>query len=268
MKHFLLALQFLTIIPVRVRDDVSDEDMRQGISYFVMVGLIQGIILLTVLNISEKIFHPELSIFIAIVASILLNGGFHLDGLADTFDAIAAKSTGDNEFDINKRLSVMKDSFTGAIGVTAIVSVITMKYLLLKNISHFIPFIYYSSLLLMPVISKFAMVSSMFCGKPARKEGLGQLFLGKITLKEMFYSVFALTLIYAVLYIAFKQYMPVNQYVFYGLSTLIVYFLSILWVFFCNKRFGGLTGDTLGAVSEISEIIFLFLVVIWSRLYI
>lgn len=268
MKHFLLALQFLTIIPVKVKGDVFNKEISQSASYFVMVGFIQGIILLTLLNISEKIFHSELSTFIVIVAYILLNGGFHIDGLADTFDAIAVKSTGNTEFDTNKRLSVMKDSYTGAIGMVTVVSAILLKYLLLKNISHFIPFIYYSSLLLMPTISKFAMVSSMLYGKPARKDGLGQLFLGKITSKQISSALFTLILIYAVIYITFKQYMPLNHYIFYVVVTLFTYFLSRFWVLFCNKKFGGLTGDTLGTISEISEITFLFLVVIWSRLYI
>ncbi len=267
MKLFLIALQFLTIIPVKAKDYVSEEDISQSVSYFVLIGLLQGIILLLVLNISEKIFHSDLSIFLTILTYILINGGFHLDGLADTFDAIAVKSTGSNELDIQKRLSVMKDSSTGAIGVTAIISTITLKYLSIKNISHLLPFTYYSSILLMPVLSKWAMIVVMRHGKAARKEGLGYLFLGKIK-KEFSYSFLILLLVYSLIYAIFYQYIPERQYIFYGLITTIIYFSALLWNHFCNKKFGGSTGDTLGAISELSEVIFLMVVILWSRLYI
>jgi cobalamin synthase len=58
----------------------------------------------------------------------------------------------------------------------------------------------------------------------------------------------------------------------YGLSLPLwimaaLYVLCLLAVRFFRGQFGGLTGDTLGAVGEIAEIIFLMVVLIWSRLY-
>ncbi len=279
MRHLLLALQFLTVLPVRVRGPVSEEDMIRSVPYFVFVGLIQGSILLFVLRLSEEAFHYELSIFIVLVTYILLNGGFHIDGLSDTFDALRVKSSGDREIDINKRLQVAKDSFSGPIGVTAIVSVIGLKYLSLKNISHLIPFTYYSSLVLMPVFSKWVMISAMTFGRPAKKDGLGQVFLGRISGKGFLLSFFFLALIYGMIYLltvvgdvtgilASALSLSTAYSLFYGLVTLLGYLLAIVWILFCNRRFGGLTGDTLGALSEISEVIFLMMVILWSRLYI
>lgn len=268
MKHFLLALQFLTIIPVRVKGDVCEKDMIKGVPYFVFIGLIQGILLLSALAISEKVFHQDLSIFIVIILSLLLNGAFHLDGLADTFDAIAVKRAGNRQFDIDKRLNAMKDSHTGAIGVTAIVSLIALKYLALKNISHLLPFVFYSSLIVMPVLSKWAMVCTMFHGRPAKKEGLGYLFLVNIDSKFFLYALVTLIFIYFLIYGVFYKYLPGKYYIFFGVTTMLIYFLAIGWSFFCNKKFGGSTGDTLGAISEISEVIFLLMVIIWSRLFI
>lgn len=268
MRHFLLALQFLTIIPVRIKGDVSEKEIVKGIPYFLFVGLIQGIVSLSVLAISERVFHQELSIFIVILTFLLLNGAFHLDGLADTFDAIAVKSTGDSILDIDKRLTAMKDSHTGAIGVTAIVSTVALKYLALKNISHLLPFVFYSSIIIMPVISKWAMISTMFHGRPAKKEGLGYLFLVNIDIKLLFYALITLLFIYFLIYSGFHQYMPEKYYIFFGVITVLIYFLALGWSLFCNKKFGGVTGDTLGAISEISEVIILFMVIVWSRLFI
>ena len=65
---------------------------------------------------------------------IVSNGGFHLDGLADTFDALSVKSSGDHAADRERRLRVMKDSTTGAIGVIAIVMTMLLKFLFLNNL--------------------------------------------------------------------------------------------------------------------------------------
>ena len=270
-RHQCLAFQFLTIIPVSI--DVRPDEINRSVSYFVVVGLFQGLLLLTVLNLSERLFHADLAIFIVLLSYILLNGALHLDGLSDTFDAIAVRSAtvtfatnGDRQAQVEKRLSVMKDSYTGPIGVTSVVSVIFLKYLSLKNISHLIPYVYYSSVFLMPVVSKLAMVTAMFHGRPARADGLGQLFIGRVKRKEVFINLFTLFLIYILLYALFLRYMPERYWIFYLLSTGILYLFSLFWTYFCNKRFNGLTGDTLGALSELSEVIFLLSVIVWSRL--
>jgi len=246
--------------------DVRPDEINRSVSYFVVVGLFQGLLLLTVLNLSERLFHADLAIFIVLLSYILLNGALHLDGLSDTFDAIAVRSGGDRQAQVEKRLSVMKDSYTGPIGVTSVVSVIFLKYLSLKNISHLIPYVYYSSVFLMPVVSKLAMVTAMFHGRPARADGLGQLFIGRVKKKEVFINLFTLFLIYILLYALFLRYMPERYWIFYLLSTGVLYLFSLFWTYFCNKRFNGLTGDTLGALSELSEVIFLLGVIVWSRL--
>ncbi len=265
IRSFGVAFQFLTIIPLGI--DVRPEEARDSVSYFVVVGFFQGFLLLVILNLSERLFHADLAILVVLLSYILLNGGFHLDGLSDTFDAIAVKSTGNRDADISKRLSVMKDSYTGPIGVVAIVSVILLKYLSSREI-----FYLQSSacslqpILLMPVLSKLTMVTAMFHGRPARADGLGQLFIGRVKRKEIFINLFTLFLIYILLYALFLRYMPERYWIFYLLSTGVLYLFSLFWAYFCNKRFNGLTGDTLGALSELSEVIFLLSMIIWSRL--
>ncbi len=267
IKFFLIALQFLTIIPVKIKGEITSEDIRGSVHFFIMVGAFQGLILLVVLNLGERLLYAELAIFLVLLSYILLNGGFHIDGLSDTFDALAVKSSGNREVDISKRLSVMKDSYTGPIGVVAILFVLLLKYLSLKEILHLQPLaLSLQPVLLMPVLSKLAMVTAMFHGRPARADGLGQLFIGRIKRKEAFFNLFMLFLIYILLYAIFLRYMPERYWIFYLLSTGVLYLFSLFWTYFCNKRFNGLTGDTLGALSELSEVIFLLSVIVWSRL--
>ncbi len=266
IKQMLIAFQFLTIIPIKSHMTVNENDIAKSSSAFVLVGLVQGILLIVTDYLAGIVFHQDLIPALILLALVLSNGGLHLDGLADTFDAIAVKSSGDFKKDKEKRLSVMKDSSTGAIGTTAILFVILLKYLSLKNISHFTPFTYYSTLLFMPVISKWTMVVSMFHGKSSRKDGLGQIFINRVGLREISLSTLLLILIFVLLIFSFSRFIYDFQPVFYLVLLAAMYILCRLLVTFFNKKFGGLTGDTLGAISEITEIAFLFMVIIWSRL--
>ncbi len=266
MKRLVLAFQFLTILPIRTKTPVAEDDIPKSASFFVIVGFVQGILLVGTDYICGMLFHPDLVTGLILLVLVLSNGGFHLDGLADTFDAIAAKSEGNTEKDRQKRLAIMKDSATGAIGVTAIFFALLLKYLSLKNISHFSFFAYYSTLLLMPVVSKWAMVMAMFHGRPARADGLGKLFIGRIRTGSIVIStlVFILALILPSLLLG--RYTPSSRYIFYVVMPLAIYVLCRIWVSFSSKKFGGLTGDVVGALSEMSETIFLLMVIAWSRL--
>jgi adenosylcobinamide-GDP ribazoletransferase len=265
MKRFLIALQFLTILPVKHEMTADKADIAKSSTFFVLVGLLQGILLMATDYIAGRVFHPDLVTGIVLLVYVVSNGGFHLDGLADTFDAIAAKSGGNPDVDKQKRLSVLKDPSTGPAGVTAILFSLGLKYLSLNSLTNFLPFTYYSSLLLLPVIPKWTMVISMYHGKRARENGLGSLFIHKISLKEVALSTIILFLLFALPQLFFSDYIPGNQYIFYAVLLITMYALCRIWIQFFHKRFGGLTGDMLGAVSEMTEVTFLLMVILWSR---
>jgi adenosylcobinamide-GDP ribazoletransferase len=266
MKKFLIALQFLTILPVKHTLAVNEADVTRSSSFFVLVGLFQGILLTATDYLAGRVFHPDLVTGIVLLVYVVSNGGFHLDGLADTFDAIAAKSGGNPDADKQKRLSVLKDPSTGPAGVTAILFSLGLKYLSLNSVANFLPFTYYSSLLLLPVIPKWTMVISMYHGRRARENGLGSLFLRKIGMTEVAVSTIILLLLFALPQLFFSDYIPDNQNIFYAVLLITMYFLCRVWIQFCNRKFGGLTGDMLGAASEMTEVTFLLMVILWSRL--
>ena len=130
----------------------------------------------------------------------------------------------------------MKDSSTGAIGTIAILFVILLKYLSLKNLSHFLPFTYYSSLLLMPVFSKWAMVVSMLHGKAAREDGLGKIFMNKTGFKETAISTLLLILILILIQALSSRYALENQHVFYAILFGVLYPFCRILVYFFNKK--------------------------------
>ncbi|MDA8215535.1 MAG: adenosylcobinamide-GDP ribazoletransferase [Nitrospiraceae bacterium] len=270
MRQLLLAFQFLTIMPIRVKGDISEKEIAQSAAFFPLAGAFQGLIAILSAFLLLQIFPPEITSGLIILILIISNGGFHLDGLADTFDAIAVKSTGDRETDMERRLSVMKDSTAGAIGVTALVVTILMKYLLISSMLHnYSLFTVYCLLFLMPVFSKWTMIIAMYHGTSARQDGLGKIFLNNVRINTVIFSSLLITVLYisvAELHLL-KVYGANSTAVFVVLSVLL-YIFSLASVRFCIKKFGGLTGDNLGAISEISEILFLMVATVWLQHYI
>lgn len=270
MRQLLLAFQFLTIIPIKVKGNISEKEIAQSAAFFPLAGAFHGLLALLSAFLLLKIFPPEITAGLIILILTISNGGFHLDGLADTFDAIAVKPTGDRETDIEKRLSVMKDSTTGAIGVTALIVIILLKYSFINHIFHnYSLFTAYCLLFLVPVFSKWTMITAMYHGTSARQDGLGRIFLNNVRINTVIFSSLLIIVLYilvAELYLL-KVYGTSSIAVFVALSVLL-YIFSFASVRFCAKKFGGLTGDNLGAISEISEILFLMVATVWLRHYI
>jgi adenosylcobinamide-GDP ribazoletransferase len=269
MRSILLAIQFLTILPVRLKGEISESDIARCAAFFPLAGAVQGLMLFTATVMLSMIFPADVVSGFVIALAILINGGFHLDGLADTFDALAVKSSGDPARDGAKRLSVMKDSVTGAIGVVAIVTVILLKFILIKNVLSFpVPLTAFLVFSFMPVFSKWLMVPAMYHGTSARNDGLGRLFIGPSSSNILIISS-AIALVLFILTLL----LPVSRY--YGLHVLLLaglfpagYLLALSGVGFFTWRFGGLTGDTLGSLSEIGEIFYLTGSFIWLQHFI
>ncbi len=254
MKKVLLAFQFLTIIPVKEIKEVSEKEMGGASAFFPLIGAFQGLLLVSTSVVFLKVFQAELTNGLLVFVLVLTNGGFHLDGLADTFDAVASRANKE------KKLAIMKDSTIGSIGVTAIVLVLLLKFLALNSLFHLSPFTFHLSLFLMPVFARWAVVPVIFHSKPARQDGLGKMLIENTGLKELVTATF-LTLLFLILAVLIGN--KINNPNFqFSLILLVLYVFSIIAVWFSNKRFGGVTGDMLGAVSEISEILFLLILLL------
>lgn len=266
MRHLILAFQFLTVIPIRTRAEIREQDIPRSAAFFVLVGLAQGLLLVITDQIASLLFHPDLVTALILLVYVLTEGGFNLDGLADTFDGLAIKSSGDVSRDRERRLAVMRDSTTGPAGITALIFTLGLKYLAIKHLAHFAVFTYYSSLLLMPVLSKWTMVFLMRWGRPARQDGLAFTFMKGISNREPVISTAILLLLFLLPAFLIRGYVPEN----YVLSSFIILLLSgiycLFWIRLSSRKLGGITGDVCGAVSETVEVYFLLLVIAWSRL--
>ena len=242
MKGLFTAMTVLTALPLNRRMAASDEDLARSTLFFPVVGLMIGFLLMAVTQWLSPILSPGPLSAVLLAVSILLTGGLHLDGLADLCDGLAAG--GGRE----RILSVMKDSHVGAFGVMGLVIVLLLKYSLFLEVIHQG---WFRSFLIMGVLSRWAMVLAAFSGRDAREEGTARPFIGQIR-RSWFIGSTGITVGFA--WIIFKG--P-------GLLALLPVFLFVfLFLHYLKLKIGGLTGDALGALNEITEILVLLLITI------
>ncbi len=266
MKQVLLAFQFLTIMPVRISGKVTERDVAGSAAFFPLVGAFQGLLTAASAWLLMRVFPADIAAGLALALLIISNGGFDLDGLADTADALAVKSSGDAEADRARRLSVMKDSASGAMGVIALVMTILLKFIVMRRLLSDFPAAAAAVFFLMPVYSKWVTVPAMYHGGAARNDGLGKIFIehtGPASVMISTALVVFLSVAVSVLHL-----LRMSPVVGVGSCALFIagfYLFGYLAVKFLMRRFGGLTGDHFGAMTEISEIIFLPAAYIWLQ---
>src|SRR5512139_1335636 len=114
MRLYLIALQFLTVIPVPWDTRCQKEDLGRATAMFPLVGLTIGGLLLGLDWLVAPWLPRPLTAALLVTALAAVTGALHLDGLADVCDGLAAR--GNRE----RFLAVMKDSHVGAAGAVAV----------------------------------------------------------------------------------------------------------------------------------------------------
>lgn len=134
IREYLLAIQFFTRIPItgRLADWVgySPEMLRSSAAHFPGVGVVVGgvaaaVFLLLQVLLPDTPFTPLVAAVFSTIATVLLTGGFHEDGLADVADGLGGSH------DRERALDIMKDSRVGAFGAMALVLALLCKVALL-----------------------------------------------------------------------------------------------------------------------------------------
>ncbi|MFC1945776.1 adenosylcobinamide-GDP ribazoletransferase [Chloroflexota bacterium] len=242
----IMAFRFLTAIPLPGKATPSPEAFGKATRYFPLVGLILGLILAG-FSLLFRIFLPlSLSAVLIVISSVLLTGGLHLDGLADTSDGLGGHRSPE------QRRQVMRDSRNGAFGIAAVVLVLLFKYVALVSLPT--PLLA-PALLYMTVMGRWSMVFSIFSFNYAHTEGLGSAFkLGT----GRFNFIFA-TLITLLLVAGMAPLSGLGSIVIWPLTCLVVTIAALYY----KAKFAGLTGDNYGAINEIAEIfVLLFFIVL------
>ncbi len=229
----LRALAFLTVLPVP-RVETSSRDLGRSSAWFPVVGALIGALLLAADLAFRRILPPLPASALIVVIWAFLTRGFHLDGLADTFDGIGGG------FDRKSRLSIMKDSRLGTFGGIALAAALLLKTTALASLSGTERS---AALLLAPVLGRWAILFAMTLFPSARPGGLGDACRKHCPVSRLLLGSAAAVPI--VLAVAGRR----------GAALLALApggaLLLSTWI---SHLLGGLTGDSYGAVCETTEI--------------
>ncbi|MCE6980559.1 adenosylcobinamide-GDP ribazoletransferase [Pseudomonas frederiksbergensis] len=233
MLPFWIALQFLSSLPIRLPGMPTPEELGRSLLFYPLVGLLFGAILW---GLNWLLLGTPLLLHTALLLSVwvVLSGALHLDGLADSADAWLG-GYGDRE----RTLTIMKDPRSGPIAVVTLVLVLLLKFaalLALIEQQHSVV------LIIVPLISRSALLGLFLTTSYVRPGGLGQALadhLPRLAGKQ----VLAISAVACVLMAGLSGVWAL------ALAAAVFVWLRQVMV----RRLGGTTGDTAGALLELLE---------------
>ncbi|MDD2490755.1 MAG: adenosylcobinamide-GDP ribazoletransferase [Bacteroidales bacterium] len=238
------ALLFYTRFPVPVKVVFSEENLSKSFRYFPLAGTLSGGVGALVYYLCCLILPHSLAIASAIIVIILLTGAMHEDGLSDFLDGFGG---GRSREDI---LRIMKESTIGVYGVLGVVSILFIKYLALNSLPKDLII---TTLIGAHSVSRLSPImlvnSSTYVRERLSKASHTRLKTDKKTI--------------AIATIIASAPLLLFNWKFSAVYILLSALLFIVFRRYLNKRLGGFTGDTLGALQQLNEVLF-YLVLIAS----
>lgn len=234
--RFCTAIRFLTLLPISWRAQEDSRHFAKSLMFFSVVGLLIGCICGGGVFLLSKGFPQAVVVVAGLAFLAFISGALHLDGLADSADGLLSSRPRE------KCLQIMKDSRSGAMGIIVVVLVLLTKYAALTAMpKETLPLAFF----LMPLAGRCAILLTMASLPYARAEGgLGLLFYSG---NSKIAAAIGCTLLLSCLFVLVPgQILPV-----------IIGFLLVTSLFnrWCKVKLGGATGDTLGAICELTEMI-------------
>ncbi len=235
LNAFLLALQFLTRLPVRV--DYSPEAMAASPRFYPAVGVVVGALAALVWALCP--WSPVVSALVTLAVLVALTGGLHEDGLADTFDGLGGIRPKE------RAMEIMRDSRIGTYGVLALILSLGIRSAAFAEL-HALPAV----LIAGAAASRGAMVWAMATSRYARSQGAGSAVAQGIDAEAL--RIAALTVALATLPLIVL--LPLKSVLCGAVGLTLAAYAMRAWYL---RRLGGYTGDCLGAVQQAAEIGFL-----------
>lgn len=236
LVRFCTAMRFLTLLPIAWRADEDPQHFAKSLVFFPLVGCLIGGVGSLGTSVLLYFFPQPVVVILVLIYLAFISGCLHLDGLSDSADGLLSSRSREQS------LIIMKDSRAGAMGVVAVVCLFLAKY---SSLAAMDPKLLGLAIFFMPFAGRCAILLSMARLRYARKEGgLGLLFYSDHSKTASIAALLLVSVFLAVL--APRQAVPVIV----GLLT-----VNVLFNRWCRARLGGATGDTLGAVCELSEMV-------------
>lgn len=249
--YFATAMMFFTRIPVPFTIPYSSEIMNRSQKYFAWVGLLVGLINAAILYLSSQLFNLEIGIVLMMITSVLLTGAFHEDGFTDLCDSFGGG------YGKEKILTIMKDSRVGAYGTIGIILLFALKFFSIQALGTVDLMKTLWIIILAHISSRFISGTMIYTHQyvtdidASKSKPLANKPLDRMALLVGFISVL----------LSFVLIPDWRLIIAFALAYLGKIYMG--WYF--KKHIGGYTGDCLGAVQQVCEVLFyLGTMIVWK----
>lgn len=246
IRRFCIALGYFTRLPIPVWVGWSADDLNRAARYFPLIGVGVGAIAAAVLLTAANLWLSAIAIVLSTLATVLITGAFHEDGLADSADGFGGGYTRE------RVLSIMQDSRIGSFGAIALILTLLGKFVLLSDLSRHSLLVAATSLVIAHAASRsvaLLVMATLPYAKPDEPskakpvtEGIGVHEWG------IGLGIGLAPLVLALIFGA----IPVSTIITVPLSGGLMLLFATRYF---RRRIGGYTGDCLGAVQQVSELV-------------
>lgn len=244
LRLVLTAIQYFTRLPVPRWVGYSERQLNDASRYFPLVGVLVGLFTGAVFVLAVRVFPQPIAVLLAMLSGILLTGGFHEDGLADTCDGFGGGQ------DRPQILAIMKDSRVGSYGVLGLVFALLLKFSALAMLPA-AQFVAISAAA--HAFSRFMAVSLIYTQRYVRDDDSAR---AKPAAQSLSHAAFACAALFALVPLVWLGAGG-------GMAAGVAFALRIVVAQYFYRRIGGYTGDCLGAAQQITEVGFYLGLLAW-----
>jgi adenosylcobinamide-GDP ribazoletransferase len=243
IRLFLIALQFLTRVPVPAWVGWQPQWMNDSARHFPAIGLVVGGVAALVLWAAALWWTALVAVLLSMAATIWLTGAFHEDGLADTCDGLGGA------VDRERALAIMKDSRLGTYGAVGLLLVLSVKAATLHGL---VTRDLLATLAVLPLAHAWSRVAPVVLLRLLPYAGDAEHAKAKPMAQQVDGLAFGIALMWAVIAgVGAAVFLPALALLCAGLGVMGVTWWMSRWL---RQRLGGYTGDTLGATQQFCEV--------------
>src|SRR5471032_1081313 len=242
IRLFFIALQFFTRLPIPRWVGFQPDWLHHAARYFPLVGVVVAALTAAVYAAAAVLFPAPVAVLLSTAAGIYITGAFHEDGFADMCDGFGGGMAPE------RVMEIMKDSRIGAYGAIGTICLLALKCLTLSLLP---PATAIATLFIAHPLSRLAATALIWRLDYARAEGKA-----KPMAQEMSSGEFLIAAVSAAMPALL---LGASSYVAWSAITggILAALVATIWLgqkFV--RRIGGYTGDCLGAVQQVTELLF------------
>ncbi len=242
--YFLAAVMFFTRLPVPKNINHSDEILNQSRKYFPLIGLLIGCLGAVSVLLLHSILPLSIAVLLSILITVLATGSFHEDGFADCCDGFGGG------WQKEQVLTIMKDSRVGTYAVVSLVLLLGLKFFALVELGLISLPLLLATYINGHTLSRLGAslcIQTLDYVQDSDTSKSKPITAQRLSTTNMVYSALFITPVFLFL---------IAMNIAYILTLIPLILLFLLGNYYFKKRIDGYTGDCLGAMQQVLEVVF------------